>query len=257
MRRSRSVSTTRCFVVALLALAAFGCGRKDAASTSTTNSSRRRHRRPSRRTCHPVRASSNPRADELVHQMSDRLAQVPAFALEAEEVFDEVPEQSRRQQLTNTRHVALRRPGGERRCRASARSRVRAATRPSRAAPSPLPGARCPPTPSPGRTCTANPRLPAPGSTKHNASLSVALTDVKVGEARQDGRGDRGGWARPSVRLPTVVKVPRLVRRSAAGWALGATAGSQTAAVIPAQSAASFTVAAPFQVDLVTNVAMR
>jgi len=52
----------------------------------------------------------DPRADELVHQMSDRLARSAAFALEAEEVYDEVPEQSPRQQLTNLRHVALRRP---------------------------------------------------------------------------------------------------------------------------------------------------
>ncbi len=52
----------------------------------------------------------DPRADELVRQMSDRLARAPGFALEAEEVFDEVPEHSPRQQLTSLRHVALRRP---------------------------------------------------------------------------------------------------------------------------------------------------
>ena len=52
----------------------------------------------------------DPRADELVRQMSDRLARATAFALEAEEVHDEVPEQSPRRQLTNLRHVALRRP---------------------------------------------------------------------------------------------------------------------------------------------------
>jgi hypothetical protein len=34
------------------------------------------------------------RADELVRQMSERLARVAAFALEAEEVYDEVPEQT-------------------------------------------------------------------------------------------------------------------------------------------------------------------
>ena len=50
------------------------------------------------------------RADELVRQMSERLARVAAFALEAEEVYDEVPEQSPRQQLTNLRRVAMRRP---------------------------------------------------------------------------------------------------------------------------------------------------
>jgi len=52
----------------------------------------------------------DPRADELVRQMSDRLARATAFALEAEEVYDEVPEHSPRRQLTNRRHVAMRRP---------------------------------------------------------------------------------------------------------------------------------------------------
>jgi hypothetical protein len=50
------------------------------------------------------------RADELVRQMSDRLARATSFALEAEETHDEVPEHSPRRQLTNLRHVALRRP---------------------------------------------------------------------------------------------------------------------------------------------------
>ena len=52
----------------------------------------------------------DPRADELMRQMSERLARVAAFALEAEEVYDEVPEQSPRRQLTNLRRVAMRRP---------------------------------------------------------------------------------------------------------------------------------------------------
>lgn len=52
----------------------------------------------------------DPRADGLVRQMSERLARVAAFALEAEEVYDEVPEQSPRRQLTNVRRVAMRRP---------------------------------------------------------------------------------------------------------------------------------------------------
>jgi hypothetical protein len=51
-----------------------------------------------------------PRADELVRKMSDRLAKAPAFALEAEELYDEVPKHSPRRQLTAARHVALRRP---------------------------------------------------------------------------------------------------------------------------------------------------
>jgi hypothetical protein len=51
-----------------------------------------------------------PRADEVLRKMSDRLARAGAFTLEAEEVYDEVPEQSPRRQLTATRHVTLRRP---------------------------------------------------------------------------------------------------------------------------------------------------
>jgi hypothetical protein len=51
-----------------------------------------------------------PRADELVRKMSALLASAKAFALEAEEVYDEVPEDLPRIQLTSRRHVALRRP---------------------------------------------------------------------------------------------------------------------------------------------------
>ena len=51
-----------------------------------------------------------PRADELVRKMSDLLTSSKAFALEAEEVYDEVPEDLPRIQLTSRRHVALRRP---------------------------------------------------------------------------------------------------------------------------------------------------
>jgi hypothetical protein len=52
----------------------------------------------------------DPRADELVKQMSELLASTKSFALEAEEIYDEVPEQLPRTQLTNLRHVALKRP---------------------------------------------------------------------------------------------------------------------------------------------------
>ena len=52
----------------------------------------------------------DPRADELVRQMSDLLAGAHSFTLEAEEIYDEVPEHSPRIQLTNRRHVSLRRP---------------------------------------------------------------------------------------------------------------------------------------------------
>jgi hypothetical protein len=52
----------------------------------------------------------DPRADELVRRMSDRLARATAFTLVAEEAFDEVPAHSPRRQLTNLRRVSLRRP---------------------------------------------------------------------------------------------------------------------------------------------------
>jgi hypothetical protein len=51
-----------------------------------------------------------PRVEELVRRMSDRLAKAGAFALEAEETYDEVPRHAPRQQLTAVRRVALRRP---------------------------------------------------------------------------------------------------------------------------------------------------
>ena len=51
-----------------------------------------------------------PRVQELVRQMSDRLARVTALALEAEEVFDEVPPDAPRRQLTSVRRVAMQRP---------------------------------------------------------------------------------------------------------------------------------------------------
>ena len=50
------------------------------------------------------------RADELVRKMSDLLASSKSFALKAEEIYDEVPEQLPRTELTNLRQVALRRP---------------------------------------------------------------------------------------------------------------------------------------------------
>lgn len=52
----------------------------------------------------------DPHADELVRKMSELLASATSFALEADEVYDEVPEQQPRTQLTNRRHVALKRP---------------------------------------------------------------------------------------------------------------------------------------------------
>jgi hypothetical protein len=51
-----------------------------------------------------------PRAAGLVRKMAALLAGSKGFALEAEEIYDEVPDQSPRRQLANRRHVALRRP---------------------------------------------------------------------------------------------------------------------------------------------------
>jgi len=51
-----------------------------------------------------------PRVQELMRRMSDRLAQVTALAIEAEEVYDEVPADRPRTQLMNVRRVAMRRP---------------------------------------------------------------------------------------------------------------------------------------------------
>jgi hypothetical protein len=58
----------------------------------------------------PAAGLVDPRAEALMRQMSEYLARAGAFALEAEEQYDEVPEHSPRQQLTNLRHVAMRRP---------------------------------------------------------------------------------------------------------------------------------------------------
>ncbi len=50
------------------------------------------------------------RADELVRQMSELLEATPSFALEALELYDDVPEHQPRMQLANRRHIAVRRP---------------------------------------------------------------------------------------------------------------------------------------------------
>jgi hypothetical protein len=93
-------------IVALLGLAAAACRGADSSAAAAAE--------PPPPLIEPELAPGSrlvdPRADELVRQMSDRLARSAAFALEAEEVYDEVPEQSPRQQLTNVRHVAMRRP---------------------------------------------------------------------------------------------------------------------------------------------------
>ncbi len=51
-----------------------------------------------------------PRASELVRQMSDRLGRATSLAMEAEELYDEVPTDAPRRQLSSVRRVALMRP---------------------------------------------------------------------------------------------------------------------------------------------------
>jgi hypothetical protein len=87
------VSSHRLVVlVAALALASLGCGRKEASPAAAAEAPPP----PIEAELPPGSRLVDPRADELVRQMSERLAKVPAFALEAEEVFDDVPEQSPR-----------------------------------------------------------------------------------------------------------------------------------------------------------------
>jgi hypothetical protein len=50
------------------------------------------------------------RADQELKKMSEFLAKVPRFALEAEESFDEVPDGQPRMELTNLRRIAVARP---------------------------------------------------------------------------------------------------------------------------------------------------
>jgi hypothetical protein len=59
----------------------------------------------------PASRLVDPRAVEIMRKMSERLARADGFALQAEELYDEVPDHSPRRQLANLRHVALRRPG--------------------------------------------------------------------------------------------------------------------------------------------------
>ncbi len=55
-------------------------------------------------------AGVEPRADDLVRQMSKVLAGAAAFTFEVEETWDEIPEHQPRTQLTTRRHAAVKRP---------------------------------------------------------------------------------------------------------------------------------------------------
>jgi hypothetical protein len=96
----------RLIVLVALALPAFGCG-KGAAPAAVATEPPPPRIEPE---LGPGSALVEPRVQELVHRMSDRLARVSALAVEAEEVYDEVPADAPRQQLTCVRRVAMRRP---------------------------------------------------------------------------------------------------------------------------------------------------
>ena len=51
-----------------------------------------------------------PRADEVLRAMSQRLAGLERFAFEAEETFDDIPDGEPRMELTNVRRAAVQRP---------------------------------------------------------------------------------------------------------------------------------------------------
>lgn len=52
----------------------------------------------------------DPRADEILRKMSGFLAEMPQFAFEAEESFDEIPSGQPRMLLSNLRRIAVARP---------------------------------------------------------------------------------------------------------------------------------------------------
>jgi hypothetical protein len=102
-----TMSTTRNLVASVvLCVAGFGCQRGSPAPGAAAE--------PPPPLIEPELAPGSRlvdrRADEFMRQMSERLARAGAFALEAEEVYDEVPDQSPRRQLTDLRRVAMRRP---------------------------------------------------------------------------------------------------------------------------------------------------
>jgi len=97
---------SRLIVLAALALPAFACG-KGAAPDSVPAEP---PPPPIETELAPGSRLVEPRVEALVRQMSDRLAGVTALAVEAEELYDEVPVDRPRMQLTSLRRVAMRRP---------------------------------------------------------------------------------------------------------------------------------------------------
>jgi hypothetical protein len=96
----------RLMLLAVLALPALACGRSAAPADVPSEAPPP----PIETALAPGSRLVEPRVQELVRQMSDRLARVTALALEAEEVDDEVPVDAPRQQLTSVRRVAMLRP---------------------------------------------------------------------------------------------------------------------------------------------------
>jgi hypothetical protein len=93
-------------VIAALGLPVLACGRGAAPSNAAVESPPP----PVEIELAPDSRLIEPRVQELMRRMSDRLAQVSALAIEAEEVYDEVPADRPRTQLTSIRRVAMRRP---------------------------------------------------------------------------------------------------------------------------------------------------
>jgi hypothetical protein len=93
-------------VLAALALPVWACGR----GTPPPSAAVEAPPPPIETELAPGSRLIEPRVQELMRRMSDRLAQVPALALEAEEVYDDVPADRPRTQLTSVRRVAMRRP---------------------------------------------------------------------------------------------------------------------------------------------------
>jgi len=101
------MSRYRLFIVlAALGLPALACGR----GTPPPSAAVEAPPPPIETELAPGSRLIEPRVQELMRRMSDRLAQVPALALEAEEVYDDVPADRPRTQLTSVRRVAMRRP---------------------------------------------------------------------------------------------------------------------------------------------------
>jgi hypothetical protein len=96
----------RLIIFATLALPAFACAGGGSSATAPAEAPPP----PIETELAPGSRLVEPRVEALVRQMSDRLAKVTSLAVDAEEVYDEVPVDAPRRQLTCVRRVAMRRP---------------------------------------------------------------------------------------------------------------------------------------------------